>query len=213
VRNRLPFRIAPSAGHSPGAGGVRSTLSPRASNDPNVELSLVWPEFAVRALVANDGGFRVAGTFPVAGKVRWKLDSSGPERLPKTVYLRYDGSAQTLQDDIILDQTPPTIATAQLASPAAATKARASAAKRKKTKLYTYKVKLKAKDATSGVASVQLATVTTKPFAVQRYKAAVTLRAKTAPRYVRVRDRAGNFTKWKKLTQPKKATNGKKRAR
>jgi hypothetical protein len=39
--------------------------------------------------VANDGGFAAGLPSPVVKELSWNLDSSGPERLPKTVYLRF----------------------------------------------------------------------------------------------------------------------------
>ena len=49
------------------------------------------PAAATGLLISNDGGFAGALPMPIAKEVPWRLDSSGPERLPKTVYLRYTG--------------------------------------------------------------------------------------------------------------------------
>lgn len=98
---------------------------------------------------SNDGGFRSARTLPLAATVSWRLKSSGSERLPKTIYVCF-GATQTLQDDIVLDQTRPRllVATVSRAKPARAEAATAS----------RWLIKLKASDRTSGVGKVQFAT-------------------------------------------------------
>ena len=101
------------------AVGVSINDGAQYTNDPDVTVFAVWPGFASDALVSNDGGFKTAVNFPVAEKIPWKLDSSGPERLPKTIYVRFTAGTQvseTYQDDIILDQTPPKVLSASLSS-------------------------------------------------------------------------------------------------
>ena len=82
------------------------------TNDPDVKLSVNAPGSANRLRVANDGGFRDAESFAVKKKIRWHLAESGRERLPKTVYLRFGSDSQNFTDDIILDQTNPTVTSA-----------------------------------------------------------------------------------------------------
>ena len=104
--------------------GVTVNGAGRYTNNPNVDLRIVPPDAATGLLISNDGGF----TRPFAAPLEpdrhypWTLDSSGPERLPKTVYVRFAGacvdSSQTHQDDIILDETPPTLATPTVRAPA-----------------------------------------------------------------------------------------------
>lgn len=83
-----------------------------ATDNPNVQLDLVWPPFAKEALISNDGGFEPAGgtaTDAAAPQVPWTLEQSGSEQLPKTAYLRFLGAGidiQNFTDYIILDQTP-----------------------------------------------------------------------------------------------------------
>jgi hypothetical protein len=66
-----------------------------------------------------------------------------------------------------------------------------------KTKRFT--LRTRARDANSGLAQLQLATNRRKPAKARPYKSNLVFRAAQAPRYVRVRDRAGNFSKWRKL--------------
>ena len=170
--------------------GVSINDGAQYTNDPDVTIFAVWPSFASDAFVSNDGGFKNGKTFPVAEQIAWTLDSSGPERLPKTIYVRFQSGSQTsetYQDDIILDQTPPKLLSASLTSGGKA----ASAAAAKKVTL-----KLKATDNVSGVSGVQATASKRKPGKVLRYRKS--LKVKPAKKlYVRVRDKAGNFSAWR----------------
>jgi hypothetical protein len=162
------------------------------TKDPNVRLNLVWPAFTDSALVANDGGFAGARSVSVAPSMTWHLTQSGPERLPKTVYLRYGGTTQTFQDDIILDQTPPTVVAT---APATALSAAAGSVRRR-----TVIVRVTAKDKTSGIARLQLGTTRKAKLTIKRN--ATTIKAKGfTPRYVRAQDRAGNWSKWRAIAK------------
>jgi hypothetical protein len=171
--------------------GVSINDGAQYTNDPKVTIFGVWPSFASDAFVSNDGGFKNGRLFPVAEQIAWTLDSSGPERLPKTIYVRFQSGSQTsetYQDDIILDQTPPKVLSASLSSGGSAARA---AAARKVT------LKLRAKDNVSGVGGVQVTRNKRKPGRVLRYKPK--LEVASAPTlFVRVRDRAGNFSGWRK---------------
>ena len=128
-------------------------------------------------------------------EIKWKLDSSGPERLPKTVYVRFLPSliaGLTFTDDIILDQTPPTVQQALLAPAGASTVASAAKAK-------TYAVRVKAKDSNSGVGKIQVAVNKKRPGRLVKYKRIVKVISPGRPKFVRAQDRAGNFSAWKKL--------------
>ena len=170
--------------------GVSINDGAQFTNDPDVTIHSVWPGFAADMLFSNDGGFKLAQRFSVAEKTAWKLDSSGPERLPKTVYVRFLGGLQTSEtytDDIILDETPPKLTSATLAGPAPAARA---AAARKVT------LKLKASDNVSGVGGVQVTANKRRPGKVLRFKKSLKV-VSAAKLHVRVRDRAGNFSAWR----------------
>ena len=179
--------------------GVSINDGAQFTNDPNVTLSVVWPGGATQGRVANDGGFGGAQSFSLAPTVRWKIASSGSERLPKTVYVRFQSSTafpgvdptKTFQDDIILDQTAPVIASASLAGTA---RTSATSAKTK-----SYRARVKATDKTSGVAKVQGAANRKKPLKAQKYKSTTTFRSSAKPGWVRVQDNAGNWSRWKRL--------------
>lgn len=86
------------------------------TNSPIVRLTLRPPHGATGATIANDG---LADPHPVALNgggdqvVSWTLNSSGPERLPKTVFVHFTGpgvdASSEHTDNIILDQTKPTV--------------------------------------------------------------------------------------------------------
>ena len=179
---------------TPPAGriGVSINSGARYTNDPEVRVAIVWPFGERSVVVSNDGGFLLPGIFPVAPTIAWRLDSSGPERLPKTVYVRFGDSAQNFQDDIILDETAPTISVAKLLA-TVATSARVA----RRARAYT--VKVKARDATSGVGKAQVASKKASPLPAQKYSTKLRVKAKSKPSWIRVQDKAGNWSRWKKL--------------
>lgn len=176
--------------------GVSINAGARYTNDPQVRVSVVWPAGASNLLISNDGGFGKSRTFSNGRTVSWRLDSSGPERLPKTIYARFNGSTQTFQDDIILDQTSPRVTSATLASKA--TPRAASTKKRRRGK--TFQVTVRASDRTSGVGHVQVTANKRKPGRLLKYqrRISVTTTGKQ-PRFIRAQDRAGNYGKWYRL--------------
>lgn len=176
------------------------------TNNPDVALTPRWGEsdlFVTGALLSNDGGFGATKTQPLAGQIPWTLDSSGAERLPKTVYLKYltwQGRAnavtsdQTWQDDIILDQTPPEVE-AIVAMTSTAGAAVISGGKK-------IKVRIKASDQTSGVADMQVGP--TRSASLKRVTFTPVARVARSKRiYVRVFDAAGNASKWRKASVPR----------
>jgi PKD repeat protein len=173
--------------------GVTINGGAQYTNSPNVTLGVLAPASITQLLVSNDGGFLSPTVFAPAKTLSWRLDSSGPERLPKTVYLRFISGAVTspnYTDDIILDERPPVVQQASVTPAAGA----ASAAKLRK-----WTVTVKATDSNSGVAGIQVATNKRKPTKLAKYKKKLTVRLGSRPKFVRARDRAGNNSRWKKL--------------
>src|SRR3954453_235866 len=127
----------------------------------------IAPSWASSLRVANDGGFRAAKAFPVRNTIRWRLAESGPERLPKTVYLRFGSEAQTFTDDIILDQTKPSVTSATVAGSGATASSAVATATASKGR--TYRLRIGAKDATSGVSKVQFAATKRRPSALRKF--------------------------------------------
>jgi hypothetical protein len=171
-----------------GPVGISINSGDQFTNDPQVTLRVVWPRLASTVFLSNDGGFANAEERTVAVQIPWKLESSGPERLPKTVYARFtggDSGAETYQDDIILDETAPAISAVDLVGGGEPSKGK------------TLKLKIKASDATSGVADMQVTSKKSKPGKWQPFKKKATLEASSSKAFVRVRDEAGNSSKWK----------------
>jgi hypothetical protein len=176
--------------------GVTINKGAQFTRTPNVTVTANFPTTTTSLLFSNDGGFLNPTTFQPAQSIKWKLDSSGPERLPKTIYVRFLNGplvSETHQDDIILDETPPTVQQADLAAASAAASGSATAARLKK-----WRVKVKATDRNSGVAKVQLAVKKKKPLKAVKYKRRLTVKSKTRPAWLRAQDRAGNWSKWRK---------------
>jgi hypothetical protein len=164
------------------------------TNHPGVELTIAAPDTATGVVVSNDGGFAHPRTMaPSASRTYpWTLRSTGRERLPKTVYVRFAGPcsdpAQSFQDDVILDQTRPRILRARVTRPAGPGKGRA-----------TPTLSLRATDNASGLSRAQVryrAGRRARTFAV-RFRNRFRLTASATRVRVRVRDGAGNFSRWK----------------
>jgi Tol biopolymer transport system component len=177
-----------------GSLGVSINNGAQFTRNPQVTIRAVWPRLADTMLISNDGGFSNPGVFPVAADTPWRLASSGPERLPKTVYVRFtggDSGPETYQDDIILDETPPQIASASLRP--------SSSALRAKARTRTYRLSISARDKTSGLAKMQVTSTKRKPGKLHKFKRRSTFTSRSRRIYVRVTDRARNFSAWKRV--------------
>jgi hypothetical protein len=173
---------------APWADGPPSTRLPSLTinfgdlytNDPRVSVYVNAPAGTSAFHLANDGGFAPLRSFAPRSVTRWRLAESGAERLPKTVYARFAPSGQILQDDIILDQTAPTLA-------------RATATRSGKR----YTLRLKAADSTSGLAGLQV--VGKKSRVYLRYSSRVRTVLPAGRVSVRVVDHAGNWSSSKRI--------------
>jgi DNA-binding beta-propeller fold protein YncE len=154
------------------------------TNDPDVELTIahVDPGLSDGILVSNDGGFAAKASTRfdydrASDKYPWTLATSGPERLPKTVYVKSPTwAAGAVTDSIVLDERPPAVDSAV-------------AAKNKLT--------IKAHDNLSGIARMQITRNRRRPGGWRVYKRTVAL-PHPAGTYVRVRDRAHNNSRWRR---------------
>ena len=181
----LEVRLAPP----PGPRGVSINGGAQFTRDPLVTVVVRWPALATDLFVSNDGGFGTFGSFGVAPAVPWRLDTTGPERLPKTIYVRFAGGEsgnETYQDDIVLDQTSPQLESATATAPAA----RRSAVQ----------LKLRAQDAGSGIAAMQVARTPRAAPAFVPFRSVSRQRiSRKRGVYVRLQDRVGNTSKWRRV--------------
>ncbi len=204
----------PGGGGNPGGGGtdpsnpgnapVGVSIEAAAAyvNNPNVIITIHEPAGTTGVRIANDGGFVTSTTLAPSADDRytWTLPVSGlSERLPRTVYVRFVGSGddtKTFTDDIILDTTPPGVQSVTVSQAAASTRS-AFAAVAKKPKPVTLKVR--AKDAVSGVARVQIAATRGGRRSLTRtYAPTIKVAGFGARPWIRVIDRAGNYSTWKR---------------
>ena len=114
------------------------------------------------------------------------------------MYLRFGNEAQNFTDDIILDQTKPTVSSADVVDTGGAS-IRAAGAQAASAETQTYRVHIRAKDATSGVAKVQFARNKQSPSSLRKFARTTRYKAARAPKYLRVQDRAGNFSRWRSV--------------
>src|SRR5262249_11228528 len=122
-----------SSGTAGGQFGVTINDGAQFTRTPNVTVTATFPTSTTDLLFSNDAGFLAPTTFPAKKTTKWKLDSSGPERLPKIVYVRFLNGpivSETHTDDIILDEIPPTVQQAQVTSASPATSSLAAVAAR-----------------------------------------------------------------------------------
>lgn len=183
------------------------------TNSKSVGLNLIWPENTVQVRVSNDGGFAASKTktFDIDDTVAWNLDDTLTGIFSKVVYVRFIGSGvdgtKTFQDDIVLDTTAPVISSAS-ATPATGSAAVSLQSTRSAVvdlrlgakKTTTYRVKISAKDRLSGVSKVQFNTkASAKGAKSANFSRSLKVRTSSRTLWVRVRDGAGNFTKWRQV--------------
>jgi 6-phosphogluconolactonase (cycloisomerase 2 family) len=168
------------------------------TNDANARLTIKTPRLTTGVRISNDGGFGTAVTRNVqAEPYEWSLASTGPERLPKTVYIRFQSpcvdSSQTFTDDIILDETPPAIAGATLMALRASKSFESSALRGGRG----FRLRIRAHDNVSGVARMQITSRKLHPGVWRSFKKTTTFRTTRKAVWVRVRDRARNVSRWR----------------
>jgi sugar lactone lactonase YvrE len=183
-------------GPAPPRGPVGVSVDDEATftRDPRVRLDLVWPKYATKAVVANDGGFRRARTFDLAQSIPpWTLDVAGKERLPKVVYVRFlvpgdeSASAAPHTDSIVLDTRDPVVTAARRVAGG---------------------VSVSGSDNLSGLGAVQVTKDRRRPGArlgVKRkllgkrsFASRVSAKRAGSRPWVRVLDRAGNASAWRR---------------
>jgi hypothetical protein len=134
----------------------------------------------------------------VAETVPWTLESTGADRLPKIVYIRFvflgtESHWDTYVDDIVLDETEPEMLMARLVDPSRAGEGdRASRVRPKRTLL------VRADDRVSGVVAMQVARRPSRAPAWGDFRRRISVGWARGPVFVRVRDAAGNVSRWRR---------------
>jgi hypothetical protein len=171
--------------------GVSVNQGALFTNAPEVTLNLAYPRSTTGIVMSNDGGFVDALALDPSPRMRWRLASTGSERLPKTVYVRFLAGpfvTDSFSDDIVLDETDPAVLTAT------ARVARAGRAGPVRV------VRIRARDNVSGLSGIQV-TVGARATR-QRFRAfsrsPITVRG-SGTIWVRVRDGAGNISAWRSV--------------
>jgi 6-phosphogluconolactonase (cycloisomerase 2 family) len=169
------------------------------TNDPDVELTVSHLDDFAAGFgfdVSNDGGFG-DGTEHLDfdgtdDRYPWTLATSGPERLPKTVYVRVFGpvgKGGVITDEIVLDQRPPAVDAAVLLPRTAARGAKATRAAR---------LRIRAHDRLSGVSRMQVTHNRRRPGRWRLFRRTATVPRGHGAVWVRVRDRATNHSRWRR---------------
>jgi hypothetical protein len=213
-RVRLSVRITDGVGRTavasrtlrvnnpPGAPrlyGVSVNGGAEFTSSPDVTLNLVYPESATGVVMSNDGGFLTAMALDPSPKMRWRLASSGSERLPKTVYVRFLSGpfvTDAYSDDVILDETRPLV----LAASARAARASSMRGVQARSRLRRL-VQVSARDNASGVAGMQISVGRRdKGMRFRGYSRDTVLVSGAGQIWVRVRDGAGNVSPWREVS-------------
>ena len=182
----------------PGITGVSINDGDIFTNDPRVELSIRWPFGSVFTTVSNDGGFGKSKEFELKSKIPWTLQSSGPERLPKTVYVLFNGGGTRYTDDIILDQTPPVVTSVSASNGASAsTLATRSRSRVNRSRSRRVLLRVRASDRTSGVSKIQIGPRKSSKLKKLKFRSRMKVAASGRKLWLRVFDRAGNASRWK----------------
>jgi hypothetical protein len=151
--------------------------------------------------ISNDGSFDEATTITSLSstdRYPWTLQTSGNDRLPKTVYVRFTApsvtSFLTLTDTIILDQTDPTIQSATLTPGTTALVARVG-----KRAHATWILSVRATDKISGVAKVQYARTKHSKRTTVSYSKTIDVSRPAQARWIRAVSGAGTYGRWHRI--------------
>jgi hypothetical protein len=218
--NTYYFQVVAKNVHGTQKGEIRSFTTGRPvgvsvndadefTNKKNVTVFITGLATSVKAIISNDGGFKVSTTVDLTdsfAEVKWTLVSSRDERLPKTVYVRFisrfNAQSSNYTDDIILDTTAPVLSDATAVSASAPATA-VSVASVRAAKKNGAKIVVKAVDANSGIGSIEMRSGASKKATSIKYanpkakSQTLTVNTKAKTLQVRVIDRAGNPSPWK----------------
>ena len=153
----------------------RSTTARSTRDSPDVTVTSTFPSFTTSPAVLERRRLRQARRRSRRRRRRkWKLDSSGPERLPKTIYVRFLTGP-------IAEPRPSRTTSSSTRRRRRSTRRRSrrprrvgGTARHVAAKLRKCRVKVKATDSNSGVAKVQVTANKRKPGKALKYKRKLT---------------------------------------
>jgi hypothetical protein len=150
--------------------------SPKYVNDRALALKLVWPAGAKAVTLSDSAGSPAKSVTIVGTNASWRLGGKGTSKRPTTIRAQYDWPlpATVYETKVVLDLERPKLTKATLSG---------------------HTLHLAAHDAISGLARAQIAVDRKKPRSVEFSKA---LRVRAA-KWIRVSDRAGNFSAWRRV--------------
>ena len=214
------FRVDVRPSPPDGDAGMSINDGSPFTNTKNVLLNLVWPEYATQVKVSNDGGFAASRTrtFDVAETVEWALDDSLTGVFSKVVYVKFvgfapggtDPSTRLYQDDIVLDTTAPAVTSVQATGSTGSGAVTLQSAGRVDVNFpaagkawRTARLSVKARDNLSGVKEIQFNTKASASKAkLTKFRNSLKVRTSARTLWMRVRDGAGNFSRWRQVRIP-----------
>jgi alpha-tubulin suppressor-like RCC1 family protein len=199
--SRVSFR-------TPSPLGIVINNDDNSSELSTVTLNFTPPGGAVNMRISNHRNFRGSKVLPLTEQMTWELLASDEEIAERTVYVQFyfrDGTSIVYQDDIYLmteitspDDEAPTVT----ALSAAKTRISAQGSSTSKT---TSSVTISARDKMSGVVRIETKVKTritsTRVDAARRGTYSVSFPKGQRTMQIRVVDKAGNKSKWIKVTR------------
>ena len=199
--SRVSFR-------TPSPLGIVINNDDNSSELSTVTLNFTPPGGAVNMRISNHRNFRGSKVLPLTEQMSWELLASDEEIAERTVYVQFyfrDGTSIVYQDDIYLmteitspDDEAPTVT----ALSAAKTRISAQGSSTSKT---TSSVTISARDKMSGVVRIETKVKTritsTRVDAARRGTYSVSFPKGQRTMQIRVVDKAGNKSKWIKVTR------------
>lgn len=180
-----PVTVGAPGSACPGPTGVTVDGGAAWTTTRAVTLRIRPPADATGVVIANDDGFEISSTQPLAADCRydWTLAASG--RPARVVHVRFTGTdpSPTVTDGIGLDTADPTLRRALA---------------RWSNRIDRWVLDVRAADAVSGVRTMTYAASRSGPARTVRVGVSVSTRNRKLIRWVRTTDHAGNISPWRR---------------
>jgi len=175
-------------------GAVRVNSGAAATRRRSVSLAITPPTGAGWMRIANTAaGLATATSRSPRSSVNWTLRSGNGTR---RVYVRFGGgslgTSRTYSDAIVLDTTPPTVAIGSRVVTA-----------RYGDGTRMVRIRLAASGTGTAITGYQVTTRTSAPGTTKAWRNPLFVRTRATTLYLRVRDGAGNWSRWISLRPPR----------